>query len=143
MKKGIAWLLICLLCLMTGCAQKKEEQQTAAPTALIALAAYQYEQGYSVAEGWMYDMTISSEKQLAELNALTDAVKFELTDEEFMLEQGYRIVWYDAEGSQTRELLILIDGRASIDGMLYETSGAEELLGWLDALQLDEQDVTD
>ncbi len=136
-------LCMCLMCLLTGCAEKKTEAEKPVPTVRIAQGAYQYDHGYQLAEGWMYDMTISADKQMAELDALVSAAVFEPTGEDFLVEVGYRLAWYDAEGNMTRELLVLSAAEASMDGMMYRMSNADGLAGWLDALKLAEQDVTE
>lgn len=147
MKKRTAAAILGLLCLMgmlTGCAKKKEEAQQPGETVGIAEGLYQYEQGYSLAAGWLYDMTISAEKQIAELNALLDGVEFEATGEDCLLPvSGYRLVWYDAAGSATREMLILSETQASMDGLMYRMNGGEALYRWLDALKLEEQIVAE
>lgn len=145
MKRLTALFLACLLCLTAGCTQKKKEENEArpVPTVHIALAAYQYEQGYSLAEGWMYDMTISNAAQIAELTRLADASVFTMTEDDFLQGHGYLISWRAADGSKTRELLLLTNGSASMNGMIYEANGAQPLLEWLEALQLETQDVTE
>ncbi len=144
MKKITALLLACLLCLTAGCARKEEEKAPQpTPTVQIALAAYQYEQGYSLAEGWMYDMTLSAQQQIDELTRLADAADFYMTEEDFLQGHGYLLTWRNADGAQTRELLLLTDGRASMNGMIYEAHGAQPLMQWLEALELENQTVTD
>lgn len=143
MKMKLMTLCLCLMCLLTGCAEKKTETEKPVPTVQIAQGAYQYDHGYELAEGWMYDMTISAENQIAELDALVSAAVFEPTGEDFLVDVGYRLAWYDAEGNMTRELLVLPDAGASMDGMMYRMSNADGLAGWLDALKLAEQDVTE
>ena len=139
------WMLLMILCLAVGLSGCKKQQETvteeAVPTVQIAYAAYQYEQGYTPVEGWMYDMTISSEGQIAELNRLLDSVQFEMLENEFILESGYRLTFRDAAGNTTRDLLIFKEDMASIEGSLYQTLNAGPLYDWLEALKLEEQSV--
>ena len=143
MKKWMMALCLCVFCMLTGCSAEKEEIEKAVPTVQIAHGAYQYDHGYALAEGWVYDMTISAEKQMAELDALVKQVGFEPTGEDFLMDSGYRLIWRDAAGNVKRDMLILPGNQASMDGMLYRMSGAEGLVEWLDALKLDEQNVTE
>jgi len=143
MKRIFAMILAaCLLCIMGGCAKKEAATEQPVPTIRIAHGVYQYDHGYTSAEGWLFDMTISAEHQMDELNRLVDSVRLELTDEDFLMHSGYMLVWRDAAGNVTDELLILSESEASRDGMVYEMTNAEDLIRWLDALALDEQNVT-
>lgn len=142
MRKYIAlMLLLCASLMLGGCAEKKIEEEKAVPGAQIAYAAYQYDQGYQLSEGWMYDMTISAEGQLKELNGLLDQVSLKMKDELFEHGRGYRITFRDAEGNITREMLLLDSGEASVEGMIYAAENTEALTAWLEALQIDEQAV--
>lgn len=134
-------LTICMLALMGGCTKKEEKEEKAVPTAQVAYAAYQYEAGYQLSEGWMYDMTITSDDQLRTLNHLVDGLKMTIHDELFEHGRGYRLTFMDAAGSVTREILILEDGSVSRDGMMYDAEGTDELLSWLNALRIEEQDI--
>lgn len=144
MKKWMILLMMCLAVCLVGCKKQGEEQKqnAAVPTVQIAYAAYQYDQGYTLAEGWMYDMTLSAESQIAELNALLSSVQFEMLDEEFIMGTGYRLTFRDAEGNITRDLLFLKGDKASMEGSVYQTQNAQNLSSWLDALRLEEQSVS-
>lgn len=141
MKKWIIFMILCLAVGLTGCRKQEDQQEAAVPTVQIAYAAYQYDQGYTPVEGWMYDMTISAEGQIAQLNALLNSVQMEMLEEEFIMDTGYRLTFRDAEGNVTRDMLILKNGQASIEGSLYQAQNMQELTGWLDALRLEEQSV--
>ena len=142
MKKYIAvMLVICMALMLGGCAEKKKEEEKATPSVQIAYAAYQYDQGYQLSEGWMYDMTISAEGQLNELNGLVDQLSLKIKDELFEHGRGYRITFRDAAGNTTRELLLLDNGEASVEGMVYKAENAEALAAWLAGLKIDEQAV--
>lgn len=136
------FLMICVLCLAAGCTKKDAvKENKSVPTAQVAYAAYQYEEGYQLSEGWMYDMTVSSEAQLKELEGLVGALKLTIRDEMFEHGRGYFLVFRDATGSMTSNLLILEDGTVSRDGLIYEADNTEALLAWLDALEIEEQNV--
>lgn len=142
MKRYIAAaLFICALLMMGGCAEKKTEEKKAEPSAQIAYAAYRYDEGYQLAEGWMYDMTISAAGQLNELGGLVDQARLTMKDEMFDHGRGYRLTFRDAAGNITREMLLLDGGEVSMDGMMYDVENAEALRAWLDALKIDEQNV--
>ena len=141
-KAAVIALVICILFVLGGCAKKTEEPaEKAVPTAQIAYAAYQYEGGYQLSEGWMYDMTISSDAQLKELNELVGSLKLSIRDAQFEHGKGYHLTFMDAAGSVTRELLILENGSVSKEGIMYDAAGTDRLLAWLDALEIEDQDV--
>ena len=142
MKRGwILILAICLLCMLGGCAQKEKTTGKSEPTALVAYAAYQYEEGYQAAEGWMYDMVISAQEQLKELEELTRRMKLTMRDEMFDHGRGYYLAFRDEQGNTTDHLLILENGTVSRDGLIYEADGSDALLAWLHGLQIEEQDI--
>ena len=141
MKKLLALLLsLCLLFLMGGCGKEDIKEEKSMPTALVAYAAYRYDEGYQSAEGWMYDMTISSD-QLQELTELTAGLKLTARDAMFEHGRGYFLVFRDEAGNITEQLLVLEDGSISKNGLMYEADGTEILLDWLDKLQIEEQHV--
>lgn len=142
MKKWIALIILSISALgLSGCGGHEEKTEAAVPMVRIAYAAYQYDQDYALAEGWMYDMTISAERQIDELNELLECVRFEMTEEEFTLGTGYRLTFQDAQGNVTRDLLLLGEERASIQGSIYRMENAQPLAVWLSGLHLDEQSV--
>lgn len=141
MKRKIAWLLIGALCVLSGCGRREKEEIAAAPTVQIAYAAYQYDQGYELAEGWMYEMTVSAKAQIDQLESLVDGMALDVLDQTFEHERAYRLVFRDAAGAVTRELLVMEDGTASMGGRLYQAAGEEPLLDWLEELRLDEQEI--
>ncbi len=141
MKKYLLCAWIILLALLAGCGEKGEEPGAASPSVQVAYAAWQYDQGYQPAEGWVYEMELTAEAQTKELSALVDGASFAVIDQVFEYGKGYRIVFRDAEGNATREALLLDDGQATMEGMLYETEGTERLLQWLEALKIDEQEM--
>ena len=143
MKRRIIILMLAVLCLLSGCAKQQEGQKAAVPTVQVARSAYYYDQGYVQAEGWMYDMTLSSAQQIAQLNKLCDVLILNVSSEEFVVEQGYRLIWRNAAGSVEKEMLVLSADRISMQGVMFEAEGAQGLIDWLDALRLDEQSVSE
>ncbi len=143
MKRILAFfLMICVLGLSAGCTKKDTAKENKpVPTAQVAYAAYQYEDGYRLSEGWMYDMTISAEAQLRELEKLVGAMKLTIRDEMFEHGRGYHLTFFGADGTAEKELLILEDGLVSKEGMMYDAQGSDALLAWLDRLEIDQQDV--
>lgn len=136
------FLMICVLCLAAGCTKKDAvKENKSVPTAQVAYAAYQYEDGYRLSEGWMYDMTISADAQLKELEGLVGGMKLTIRDEMFEHGRGYHLAFFGADGALVKELLILEDGSVSREGMMYDADGAQALLAWLDRLEIEEQDV--
>ncbi len=137
------WLcaLLCTLMLLCACGQKNEETYESGESVCIEHSSYYYDQGYLKAGGWMYDMTIASEKQLREINDLTNALVLEWTGEDFLLAQGYRLIWRDAAGNQMKEILVIDENTVSMEGLLYDVPNAQALYNWLEALRIDEQSV--
>lgn len=143
MKKSLMLLLACLLCLTAGCRKQEEKKVQALPGAKIAYAAYQYDEGYASAEGWIYEMTVSDQGQLNELKELMSEVSIQAADEELTLSRGYRILLTDAEGVVTEEMVILEDGRVSVNGMICQAENTGLLVSWLEALEMDDQNMND
>ena len=142
MKKYMICLIAVLLCLMSGCKkQEKQAEKAAEPSVRIEYAAYQYDREYQLSEGWRYDMTISSAVQMREAERLLDGVSLEMQDRMFENGRGYRLIFRDAQGAVTRELLVLENGTVSMDGMMYEAENVGALMEWLHALRIDEQEV--
>lgn len=141
MRKMIWILLAALVCLLAGCSKQAEEEKAVLPGARITRAAYRYEQAYELAEGWAFEMTVTSENQLRELKNLMNAVSLEVTEEELTVGSGYLITLFSPEGDETEELLVLDDGRISRGGMICRAEGAQALKDWLGNLRLDEQEV--
>lgn len=141
MKKWMILLMMCMAVCLTGCQKQEEKEEAAVPTVQIAYSAFQYEQGYVPAEGWMYEMTLSAAGQIEQLNGLLGGVQFEMLDEEFVMDTGYRLIFRDAEGNMTREMLLMQDDRASMNGSVYQTQNAQPLTDWLEALRIEEQSV--
>ena len=143
MKRWIAWLFIFALCMLAGCSKQQDEtqQKPAGPTAQISYAAYQYDGGYALSEGWIYEMTLTDEGQLKKLDELMNNMTFDVLDESFDGGRGYRLLLRDARGALTRDVLIMEKNQASMNGLLYRTGGAQPLIDWLKALKIDEQDV--
>lgn len=142
MRKICLLAVLCILCVLSGC-QKQPGSVQEQPRAgvRIALSAWRYEEGYQPAEGWVYDLYMESEEQIAGLTALADAVGLTARDEAFEFGTGYLITFTDAAGAATREMLVLPGQGVSIDGLMYDAAGTEALTGWLEELKLDEQDV--
>ncbi len=142
MKKALIYILaVCMAFLTAGCSPKEEQKEAAVPTAQIAYAAYRYEGGYQLSEGWLYDMTVSDAAQLKELNELTDGMKLTARDEMFEHGRGYFLVFRDGAGNVTKHLLVLENGFVSRDGLMYGADDTEALLKWLDELEIKEQNV--
>lgn len=135
--------MVFALCLLAGCSKQPEggQQKPVGPTAQISYAAYQYDGGYALSEGWIYEMTLSDEDQLKKLNELMNSMTFDILDENFDGGRGYRLLLRDAQGAVTRDVLIMEKNQASINGLMYRTGGAQPLIDWLKALKIDEQDV--
>ena len=134
-------VLLCAFVLLSGCAQKDGEVSEQRESVRIEQSSYYYDQGYLPAGGWMYEMVIASENQLAKINQMTNEMVLEWTGEDFLLGQGYRLIWKDASGKQTKEMLILDGSTVSMEGFVYDTSNAQTLYDYLEALRIDEQSV--
>lgn len=143
MKKGLIIWMAAVLLFMTGCGRRDAAEEKQGACAQIAWAAYQYDQEYTPAEGWVYEMTISAGKQLETLKEMINAVSVKTAGEEMMVELGYRIRMMDSEGGLEQEMIVLQDGRISENGMICEAENVQPLLDWLDELKLDEQSVGD
>ena len=145
MKRGMMLLLLmAVLGMLAGCAKQGGTEKGSVPTVQIAQSAYYYEQGYVQAEGWRYDITLASPEQIAQLDALVDAMVLNLQTEEFRFGQGYRLIWRNAAQNVTKEMLVLSQEESvSMQGMMFEAEGVQPLLSWLEALQLDEQSIGD
>lgn len=144
MRKQILIICICLLMMLSGCKKQEKQQEVKTPTVQISYAAFQFDQesqSYTLAEGWKYDMTISSEKQRAEIDELLSRIQYELLDQQFEMDTGYHLLFRNEEGEKTEEMLLLRGGQVSKKGMIYEAQGTEGITEWLDALKLKEQSV--
>lgn len=140
MKRGwIIWMA--LLFLLAGCTKQQTGDSVNKPSAQVEWAAFQYDQKYEPAEGWMYEMTITDESQLNELTQLMSAVSVRAAGDELTVANGYRILLLDAEGAAVDELIVLHDGTISENGLICEANNAEPLLEWLNGLKLEEQNV--
>lgn len=142
MKYGVLSLLVCALLMLCGCGREENAvTQTSGKEIHIEQSAYYYEQGYKRSGGWLYEITIASDHQISELEKLTDALTLQWTGEDFYAGQGYRIIWKDAAGEITREMLLLDAQTVSMEGILYEVQNGQPLLGWIEALHIAEQSV--
>ncbi len=133
--------VLCVLVLLSACAQKGGEVSEQRESVRIEHSSYYYDQGYLPAGGWMYEMVIASEKQLSQINQMTNEMVLEWTGEDFLLGQGYRLIWKDAAGKQTKEMLILDGSTISMEGFVYDALNAQPLYDYLEALRIDEQSV--
>ena len=141
MKKCISILLLAVLCLLAGCQGGQNEKTQNAGTVQVMQSLYYYDQGYVQAGGWRYDMTLASSEQIAHLNKLVNAMTMDIQHEEFIMGQGYYLIWRNASGSVEKEMLVLSDKLVSMQGALFSAEGGAELMAWLEALQLSEQSV--
>ena len=142
MKYSAFALLVCMLLILCGCGREESAvTQTDGRKIHIEQSAYYYEQGYKRSGGWQYEMTIASDHQLSELEKLSDALVLQWTGEDFYAGQGYRLVWQDASGKLTKEMLILDGETVSMEGILYEAENGQPLYNWLEALHIDDQSV--
>ena len=140
-KYAVISMMLCALLMLCGCGKTENEvTQKSGREIYIEQSVYYYEQGYQRTGGWRYEMTIASDHQISELDKLTDALVLQWTGEDFYVAQGYRLIWKDASGKLTKEMLVIDGETVSMDGILYEVQG-QALYDWIEALEIAEQSV--